>query len=59
MDEQSNIQAPDNRYERMCIALYLYRSGAMDFLQLLDKLEAIIADRPQPPLEKPQNTTTN
>jgi hypothetical protein len=38
-------EAPDNRYERMTITMYLYRAGAIDFLDLLNRFEEILKER--------------
>jgi len=32
----------DNRYEQMCISLYTYRYGALDFLDLIAKIEEML-----------------
>jgi hypothetical protein len=32
----------DNRYEQMCISLYTYRYGALDFLDLIAKFEEML-----------------
>ena len=35
-----------SRYERMCVILYSYRSGHLDFIELLKKLEEIVSSNP-------------
>ena len=44
-----------NRYENMCIALYSYRSGHLEFTELLEKFEEIVNSSPSQ--AQPSNTS--